>query len=73
MRIISQSGRSSIDGSVLRIFILGCEIVASDGAECWGMGEYESLERTQEVFDELHAAYETLPFSGNDIYRMPNE
>lgn len=73
MRIIEQNGRGSFDSSVLRIFVRICAIMASDGSNCWCLGEYETEERTQEVFDELHAAYETLPFSGNDIYRMPKE
>lgn len=73
MRIIEQCGRGSFDSSVLRIFVSGSAILASNGDHCWCLGEYETEERTQEVFDELHAAYETLPFSGNDIYRMPKE
>lgn len=73
MRIIGQNKEFSIDE-------YGYAIIAEDYSLCaisdnrrWLLGSYRTPERAQEVFEELHAAYEELPFSGNSIYYMPRE
>lgn len=74
MRIISQRGRDSVDEYGCYIYINERnEIIGDIGHTVALLGSYKTIERAKEVFDELHAAYEELPFSGNNIFRMPKE
>lgn len=73
MRIISQDGRVSIEEYQMTISVEGCAIMAGDESPRYPLGGYKTKERALEVFNELHAVYEELPFSGNSVYRMPQE
>ena len=74
MRIISQRGKGSVDDYGCYIYINERnEIIGDMGKTAALLGSYKTIERAKEVFDELHAAYEELPFSGNNIFRMPKE
>ncbi len=74
MRIIIQDGTASIDEFNCVISVLDEFILAVHGTQpVIVIGKYSTKQRAREVFDELHAAYEELPFSGNSIHRMPKE
>lgn len=73
MRIISQDRKISIDEFKCIIFVEKEIIKAGFDSTLVILGEYKTEQRAQEVFDEIHAAYEELPFSGNSVYRMPAE
>ena len=74
MRIITQDGTVSIDEFNYLIEVKEKFVLAKhETRPIFPIGKYNTEKRAQEVFDELHAAYEELPFSGNSIYRMPNE
>lgn len=73
MRIIDQEMNLSIDEYQYCIYVAGCAVMAKHGETVYPLGGYRTKERAMEVFSEIHAAYEELPFSGNTVYRMPKE
>lgn len=73
MRIISQDGRVSIEEYQMMISVEGCAIMAGNGSPKCPLGGYKTKERALEVFNEIHDVYIELPFSGNSVYRMPQE
>lgn len=73
MRIVSQDMNLSIDEYQYCIYVAGCAIMAKRGDVVYALGGYKTKDRAMEVFSEIHAAYEELPFSGNSVYRMPEE
>lgn len=73
MRIIDQENRFSIDEFHYTIGIAGYAILAKTEEVTHTLGVYKTQNRAVEVFNELHAAYEELPFSGNSVYRMPKK
>lgn len=73
MRIIGQNKEFSIDEYSYAIIAEDCSLCAISDSRRWLLGSYRTPERAREVFEELHAAYEELPFSGNSIYHMPRE
>lgn len=73
MRIIDQEMKLSIDEYQYCIYVAGCAIMAKCGETVYPLGGYKTAKRALEVFSEIHAAYEELPFSGNSVYHMPQE
>ncbi len=75
MRIISQGGKLSIDEqeSIIAVNETMITIRSRVQEKILVLGDYKTKERAMEVFGELHAAYEELPFSGNTVFYMPKE
>lgn len=74
MRIIIQNGRVSIDEFNYLIEVNRKVVFAKhESGHVIFLGKYSTEQRAKEAFDELHAAYEELPFSGNTVFRMPKE
>ena len=73
MRIVDQENKYSIDKFHYAISVSGYAILAKSKEVTHTLGAYKTKARASEVFDEIHAAYEEIPFSDNAIYRMPKE
>lgn len=73
MRIIDQENKLSIDELHYTISVVGYAVLAKTKEVTYTLGAYKTSDRAAEVFNELHAAYEELPFSGNSVYRMPKK